>query len=247
MKYFLITFLLFSSYCYSQKQYEFDYLIEYEVTYYKDSVKTKNRPFTEKDKTIKKYYLTNAKKNNYVAVITELDSLKYVMIFIDQNGIFSNVNFLKAELNKAEFINIGCESLKRYQNNFKYQINNYDFLKLNDTVINNKAYSMFKLTSIKPKRKKRKKIGTEYYIIDKETSFHLPILDFSTAYEEWKSKKVLPNGIFFEKYFLDYYGKLVSKERLIKVWKINKKIVIDNDCDYTKNKLKTTNKIFTLF
>lgn len=53
---------IFSSYCYAQKQYEFDYLIEYELTFYKDSIKIKNRPFREKDETIKKYYLTNSKK-----------------------------------------------------------------------------------------------------------------------------------------------------------------------------------------
>lgn len=236
MKLLIIAFILISTYCFSQKQYEFDYLIEYKMTIYKDSIKIKNRKFRKEDKTIKKYYLTNSKKNNYNAVITEQDSLYYKMIFKDENGIYANVIILKSDLNKAEFINIDCKSIFRYQNPYKYQIKNYDFFKLNDTVIGAKNFSMFKLESIKPRRVKRKKLGIKFYIIDKETSFHLPILDFSTAYEEWKKERSLPNGIFKQKYFIDYYGKLSSKEKLINYWKTDKKIVINNDCDYTKKK-----------
>ncbi|QOD61684.1 hypothetical protein H9I45_04335 [Polaribacter haliotis] len=236
MKLLITTFLLISTYCFSQKQYEFDYLLEYEITFYKDSIKIKNRKFRKEDKTIKKYYLTNSKKNNYSAVITELDSLNYKMIFKDENGIYSNVTFLKSDLNKAEFINIDCKNVSRYENPFKYQTKNYDFFKLNDTVISEKTFWMYKLESIKPKKVKRKKLGTEYYILDKGTSFHLPILNFSTAYEEWKKEGNLPNGIFQQKYFIDYYGQLDSKEELINYWKTDKKIVINNDCDYTEKK-----------
>jgi hypothetical protein len=234
MRLLTTIFILISTYCFSQKQYEFDYLLEYEMTFYKDSIK--NQKFRKEDQTIKKYYFTNSKKNNYSAVITELDSLNYKMIFKDEKGIFSAVTFLKSDLNKAEFINIGCKSVTRYKNPFKYQTKNYDFFKLNDTIIDGKNYWMYKLESIKPKRVKRKKLGTEFYIIDKGTLFHLPVLTFSTAYEEWKKEGNLPNGIFQQKYFIDYFGQLVIKEKLINYWKINKKIVITNDCDYTENK-----------
>ncbi|NMH87616.1 hypothetical protein [Flavivirga algicola] len=234
MRFYFIIFFLLSTVCFSQKQYSFDYIIEYELTLYKDSVKIKNRFFRERDKKVKKYYLTNSKKNNYTAVLTELDGLNYKMEFKDQNGIHSNVVILKSDLKKAEFLNIECKSITRYRNPFKYQTKNYDFFKLNDTIINGKSYSLHKLASIKPKRSKRKKLGTEFYIIDKETSFHSPILNFSTAYEEWKTKGNPFMGIFFEKYFIDYFGNLDSKEKLINYWKIDKKIIINNDCDYTK-------------
>lgn len=235
MRFLVIIFLLIANYSFSQKLYEFDYLLEYESTFYKDSIKFKNRKFFKKDETIKKYYLTNSKKNNYVAIVTELDSLNYKIIFKDQNGIYSNATFLKTDLNKAEFINIECKYVHRYENRYKYQTKNYDFFKLNDTVINKKHFSFFKLESIRPKTVKRKKLGTQYYIIDTETAFHLPVLDFSTAYEEWKTDSYLPNGIFLEKYFIDYYGFLHSKEKLINYWKIDKKIVINNACNYTNN------------
>jgi len=54
-------------------------------------------------------------------------------------------------------------------------------------------------------------------------------LYFPTAYEEWKSNKnSIPNGIFIERYQSDYSGKL--KETLINYWKIDKKIVLDDEC-----------------
>lgn len=230
----LITCLLFSTYCFSQKQYEFDYLIEYELTLYKDSIKIKNRPFREKDETIKKYYLTNSKKNNYTTVLTELDSLNFKMAFKDENGIHSNVIILKSDLYKAEFIDINCKDVFKCINPYKYQTKNHAFFELNDTLINRKTYSRYKLESTRPKSVKRKKLGTEFYIIDKTTKFHLPILTFSTAYEKWKTDKTLPNGIFFEKYFIDFYGRLDSKETLINYRKIDKKILIQKECDYTQ-------------
>jgi len=234
MKYFLVVFFLFSTFCYSQKEYKFDYLIEYDFTLYKDSVKIKNRPFRKEDKTIKKYYLTNSKNNDFTAIITEQDSLNYEMIFKDENGIYINLTFLKSDLNKAKLINIECKHVNRFSNPYKYQIKNYNFIILSDTIFNGKSYSQYMLASIKTKRVKRKKIGTEFFIIDKKTRFHLPILRFSTAYEEWKSNKNLPNGIFFERYFIDYYGDLDWREKLVGFWKIDKKIIIQEDCDYTE-------------
>jgi len=227
MKPFLIiTFLLISTFCFSQKQYDFDYLIEYELTTYKDSV----------EKTIKRFYLTNSRRNNYLAVVTELDSLNYTMDFKDENGLSFNVNFLKSDLNKAEFVNIDCDYVRNYHNPFKFRIKEYDFLNLNDTIINGTEYNRYKLTSIKPRKKKRKKLATEFYIIEKKTEFHLPVFYFPTAYEEWKSKKNVPNGIFKERYLIDFYGDLDSKEKLIKYTKIDKKVVIEDECDYTKSK-----------
>ena len=221
----IITVLLISTFCFSQKQYDFDYLIEYELIIYKDSV----------EKTIKRFYLTNSKRNNYLAVVTELDSLNYTMDFKDENGLSFNVNFLKSDLNKAEFINVECDYISRYVNPYKFRTKEYDFVNLKDTLINDIAFARYKLTSIKPKKEKRKKLGTEIYIIDKNTKFHLPVLYFPTAYEEWKSKKNIPNGIFKERLLFEYSGKLSIKEEIVGYHKINKKIIIDPKCDYTKN------------
>ncbi|MFD0990748.1 hypothetical protein ACFQ1R_11620 [Mariniflexile jejuense] len=236
MKHFTITFLFFSTFCFSQKIYQFDYLIEYEITFHQDSIKINDGTLRKVNKTKKAYYLTNSKNNEYHARITEMDSLKNKISFIDNNGVSANVTYLKSGLDEAEFIDIECKNVMRYQSQYKYEIKNYDFIKLNDTVINGKAYDRYKLESVKPKRTKRKKLGIIYYIIDKETAFHLPILDFTTAYEEWKSGSHLNNGLFFERYYIDYYGNLGTKERLINYQKIDKKIVIDDECNYARDK-----------
>ncbi|GAA4962584.1 hypothetical protein [Algibacter aquimarinus] len=224
----LITLILTLStiFCFSQKQYEFDYLIEYKHTFYNDSLT---------EKTISRYYLTNAKKNSYLAVITNLDSLNYQMDFKDENGLSFNVNFLKSDLIKAELINVECDYIWKYRNPYKFRIKEYDFFNLKDTLINGIVYARYKLTSIKPKKEKRKKLGTEIYIIDKNTKFHLPVLYFSTAYEEWRSKKNIPNGIFKERLLFEYSGKLSIKEEIVGYNKINKKIIINAKCDYTEN------------
>ncbi|RKS92492.1 hypothetical protein BC952_2392 [Flavobacterium limicola] len=225
----LLTLLLTisTSFLFSQKKYEFDYLIEFKQTYYKNS---------KSENTISGFYLTNSKKNNYVALVTSLDSTNYKMHFKDENGLSFNVNFKKSDLEKAEFINVNCYYVSNYNNPYKVRIEEYDFFNLNDTIIDETEYSRYKLTSTIPRREKKKKLGTEFYIIDNNTKFHLPLLYFSTAYEEWKSKKNIPNGIFKERHLVDYYGKLFIREKTIGYRKINKTIIIDEECDYTRNK-----------
>jgi len=222
----LLFLTLSTLFCFSQKQFEFDYLIEYKLTFYKDSIT---------EKSISRYYLTNSKKNNYLAVVTNLDSLNYQMHFKDENGLSFNVNFLKSDLNKAEFINVDCEYVRNYRNPFKIRIKEYEFFNLNDTLIDRTEYSRYKLTSIKPKKRKRKKLATEFYIVQNNTTFHLPIFYFPTAYEEWKSKKNVPNGIFKERLLFGFDGNLSVKEELIRYHHINKTIIIDRKCDYTLN------------
>jgi len=238
MKQVLILLFLVSTICHSQKQYVFDYFLEYDLTYFKDSIKIKDHRFYDKTKTSKFYILTNSTDNSYEATITELDTLRYNLVFIENNGIAANVNFFKSEFHQAEFLNLKCEHTGRYVNRYKFQTKHYDFTVLNDTIIKDKTLGRYKLESNKPKRIKRKKLGTAYYLIDKETSFHLPILSHATAYEEWKKEKGLPNGIYTYKYFIDYFGRLHSEQKLISYRKINKKITIDKAC-YDK-KLKIT-------
>jgi len=228
--YLIISILSITNF-YAQKTYEFDYLIEYEFNIFKDSIKIKNQHFYEQDKQIHRYYLTNSKNNDYYAVITEKDSLYYKLVFIDHNGIYSNVEFLKSDLNKAEFINIDCKNVTKTTNPYKYKTKYYDLVSLKDTIINNESFWHYKMTSNKPKKKRKEKIGTTFYIIDKSSNFHLPLLTFSTLYEKWKLNKELPNGLIKEKYYENYYGRLSSNEKLIEYKKIDKKIIIPKKCN----------------
>ncbi|WP_348661910.1 hypothetical protein [Croceibacter atlanticus] len=236
MKYLTILLLLISTYSFSQKHYNFDYLLEYDVTYYKYSEKGGITDTLQNEKTLKKYYLTNSKFNNYKAEITELDTLTYQLIFTDNLGVSLNVTALKKDLDNAEFINVDCKYVKKLSNRFNYQTKHYDFINLNDTLLKDMSYKRYKLTSIKPKRTKRHKLATLFYIIEDSTAFHLPLLIHTTAYNEFNKEHSIPNGIFKERYLVDYDGNLDFRERLISIQKIDKKLVIGDECNYSANK-----------
>lgn len=223
MKALLIFFLSISTFCFAQKEYRFDYMLEYETTIYRDSVIK-----------FKEYYLTNSKMNNYLAVLKEKDSLYYEFFLTDENGIHADAKILKTDFYKAEFINVDCNSVLPYQNPYKHKTKRYDFYNLKDTIINDTAYYHYKMQSNNSRREKSKKVGSEHYIVNKKTAFHLPILRFPTAYEYWKKKKNIPNGIGIDHFSMSYYNELVYQQKLINTIKIETKIIIPKECDYTK-------------
>ena len=224
MKNQFLLFLLFSNYQFSfgQKKYSFDYAIQYNFQA-NDSSKVQNR-----------FYLTNSKDNSYVLQVTEKDDLNYNLFFIDQNGIASTTYLSKKDFFDAEIINLKCDFVSRYRNPFKYQTDNYDFINQKDTLINNISYSMYIIKSNKPKREKRKRLATLHFVVEKNTDFHLPILLEITPYEEWKKERNIPNGIPKQFYFTNYLNNTKTFiYNLVDFVKINRLIIIPNECDYT--------------
>ena len=62
----------------------------------------------------------------------------------------------------------------------------------------------------------------------------LPILEFSTTYEEWKLEKNIPNGIPKEMFLLSFNKKKYSFFHKLKQYaRINKYVTIPEECDYT--------------
>lgn len=235
---FLLTHLfLISTNCFSQKQYEFDHLISYDVTFNKDTVDSKQQSIILKDKVIKRHYLTNSKNNSYYAIVMELDRQNYKIIFREHNNIYSHIASKKTELTQARIINIECLDVFKLHKSYAYKTKHVDFFKLNDTIINNQSLSKYKLAPINPKRAKRKKSWTIFYLLNKATAFHLPMLHSVAAYEEWKSDTAIANGIFTERHFANYNGNIMIKEQLISYRKVDKKIVINGDCDYSDRRL----------
>ncbi|MHA7864635.1 hypothetical protein [Flagellimonas marinaquae] len=233
--FFLLLTLFISHLVFSQKTYEFDHLLEYEVTYFKDSLRKNSRIFRKTDTTYIKKYLTYSQRNNYRAILTELDSLTFMMDFRDYEGVAFRFKILKSVFYENQLFKVPCELVEQYHNPFQYQVKNYDFVTLTDTIVGNKSYYRYKLTSIRPKKIKRLKLATQFYIVDKEAVEHMPLLDFPTAYEEWKTAPNLPNGLLFETHIIDFYGDLDSRERLTDSQTINKRFVINAPCDYSEN------------
>jgi len=235
----ILALMILSKVSYAQKVCEFDYAFEYKETYFKDSIPIKKRVFHEKDTTVDRYYLTNSRQNHYVAIIMDSDSLHYTLNFKDENGIAFVADYLKTDLQNADTIKVKCEHVAPYNNPYKKLIKDYAFTRNKDTLINGTLYEAYQLASYNQKKIKKHKIGVQHTIIARDSIDYLPIFNYSTAYEEWKSERVLPPGLIIERYFIDYYGQLHSRERLTQYYRTRKKLVIDKDCDYTSIKRPT--------
>lgn len=220
MKYFLFIFYFISTTCVAQKEYSFDYYIEYSFKSYVDSTLNK-----------KVIYMTNSRDNSYFAKIEELDEHNFMLEFVAQDHIKSEVEVTKDNLFKAESLTINCNSDLIYKNRYKFRVKTYAYDILPDTLMNNTLLKSYRLKYVGDrKRKKSFSVGTNLYIVKDSTDFHLPILTHSTAFEEWKKEGGIPGGIYKEKIFYDYDDKLSYKFILNNYYPINKKIIIPAEC-----------------
>jgi len=232
-KIFTIIFILLDVVCYSQKLYEFDYIIEYEVSLFKDSIRPKKNRHRVNNNNYKRYYLINSKQNEYFAVIYEKDSLNYQLIFDDhKRKVHSKSIALKSDLNDADLIEMNCKNVFKSMNGLKTK--DYDFLNLKDTLINNKSLSLYKYNLKNQKKRKRKKIGSYYYIIDKSSNFNLPLFVHPNLFEKWQLNNKISIGFIKEKYYKDYYEKLRFTEKFVGFIKTDKKIYIPKSCGLTE-------------
>jgi hypothetical protein len=220
---FFLTFLNITFSTYSQKKYHFDTVLEFDI---------KQCTFNNKKDTID-CFLINSKNNSYVLHVNN-DSLITKFLFIDQNGASVNGQLNSNDFFKAETINNDCNIVRSFTNPYKYQVKNYYYVNLNDTVIDTKSYFHYAIKSNKSlSYKKRKNINTYHYIVEKNNSNFLPFLVSSTSYEEWKKEKNIPNGIPYIIYFEDVEGKITTKMTLKNYIKIDKYFTIPKDCDYS--------------
>lgn len=230
MKGLLLLLILVSSNSVAQKTYIFDHISVYNRAIIQPTEDYKRKIDTNQVKELEIIYLTKKDDNSYFARLSEKDALHYSLNLTDHNGTRLKMTISKNTFNESEVLKAPCKNVSKVTNLFKYQIKNYDFKTLSDTILQNTTYSSYKLISINPKRAKRKKLGTILYIIDKKTADHLPLLPSPTAYEEWKSKKNIPNGLYAEKLQLFYSGATWVKEKMISNHSIKKQIIIDSSC-----------------
>lgn len=237
MKILILLFSLTFVVGHSQKLYEFDYIMEYHaMVYYKKPRKIKNKDHKVTEEFAKGYYLINSEQNEYFGVITEEDSLNYKIVLEDQKrGLFSRAIALKSELNDADMINMDCKGITRLASSLELQRlkkEDFDFVKLKDTTINNESFLHYKfyLKNPKERKRKRKKIGTYHLIIDKSSKFKLPLFRSRYQYEKWILNEKTPMGLIAEVFITDYEGKLVYSEKFIDFIETEKKIYLPKRC-----------------
>ena len=223
----LSLILLISNFALCQTNFQFDYLLEYEFIHYVDSTKSE-----------KKTYLTNSKDNSYNLEITNKDSLTYKLFFLKQDYIRSHINILKKTFQSNINININCKEIFPGSNPNKFQVENYNYIKIDDTL----SFEEYKMVCLRPEKYiKKKNIGYYKLKFDKNLPVHLPNFQFDKLYKEWKKNKNLPNNFVLENSYYDYTGNLIWTEKLINYSKINKEInIITTECGefYLKEILK---------
>lgn len=198
MKLLTYLFCLFAlQTLYSQQVYKFDCEVIYQFYY-----KHKNLRDTRS-------YLINSKDNSYYALKIPVGRRKYRIRLMDYNGLVANQIFKKEELEKPSVL-VALFNANSYINPYKYQINNYDFQKQSDTLVDGKVFKKIKLETTNEELKKNKNIGHNLYIVDQSFNF-LPIFDFATAYEIWKARKNFPNGLLTQFYMYNSKNEVVHE------------------------------------
>ncbi|MFD2550585.1 hypothetical protein ACFSQP_02030 [Bizionia sediminis] len=215
----ILIVLLVPIWGFSQKSFQFDYMLTYENVYVqKDSLK---------DTTV---YLTNAADNSYFISLKDISHTEYELTFTQHDMIRAQVKINKTAFLANKYLNVVCSHVSNHKNTVKKVANNYQFTAVMDTIINNNTYASY---SLKPtystKKRLKHKAGTNLYIINTQIP-HLPMFTHPTAYEKWLSEKRLPHGIPVKKCFKDEKNELYNCETLIRFSSVNKQLVLTGNC-----------------
>lgn len=219
MKLIFNLFALFLSLCVqaqqdSLKHYVVDYKLEYDVIYPQDS--TKNH---------KAIYYINSKRNSFFATARPNKEGKLTIYFTDNDGKSFDGPVTQNDLALIEKTGIAQKTFFDLKNPYKYQINNYDYFAKGDTLINGHKCSAYLLRSTKPKREKRKKFFHEVYYFDTAKKM-APLLIHATAYEIWKARKSVPDGLLVQKDGFTVDNIYAYSERLLTVTQVNFTIIL---------------------
>ncbi|WP_291106329.1 hypothetical protein [Flavobacterium sp. UBA6195] len=223
MRLFIFFLGFMGSFGFSQKQYHFDYALIYD------------NPISVDKETKSDLLLINSKDNSYYTFVSfDKDSIETSFRLIDFKGLVVNSKIKKEVFYKAETLSNECNSVYRFSNIYIYKIKEYDFIKHQDTTINDIVYFHYSIKSNKSLAyQKKKKIEAIHYIVDKNSEKFMPSLYRATEYNKWIETSKLPYGIIKMRYFVNIEGKITFKQELIKLVKINRNITIPEECDYT--------------
>lgn len=229
--FFLGLFFVLSGSVLSQKTYNFDYVLAYDLQVKKG------------DSVLKEYFYTNSKDNSYKMRVVEKDSLNFTVNFFDVLGNHAVVYFSKADFLKATSITVPCKFVK-YHITSNLRTKDYGFASLSDTVINGVSYYHYVLKSKSIEREKRKKLSRAHYIIDKGSSFHLPVFFRTLDVEVWKRERSVLNGIPFVEFVASTVNQEVSTVRkLVKREAISMQLLVPDECDSEKSGKNLSTKI----
>lgn len=224
----LVAYLLLTGfYCQAQdKVYTFDYLLEYDCTYYHYDTPENGKV----SKNFKIYYYINSKDNSYKAELREIDSLDMYMTFREENGNSAHVHFAKKDILNVDVFKILCNNVAHYNYPHSRLTRLYDFTKDKDTIVADKQYGIYTFSVKDPKKRIRKKLSNTTYVIDENIKSHRPLFPYSLNYEIWK-KNQITNGMTVDYKVYNDSDQLSVNFTLVTYRKVTKKVVIPAACN----------------
>lgn len=224
-QFLLFLCFTFSLFCFSQRQYSFDYIIEYDFH------------LTEGFIVQKKYLLTNSLDNSYELCADEIENGYLNVKFKDERGIFALFSMKKEDLFNTLTINLKCDFVQKQIFLKENTIERYVFKINEDTIMDSQNYKLHSLKYKKKWESKRYDRGSAYYIVEKNTDFHLPLSIFSTSFDAWIRNPEIPNGIAKEIFTTNQKGnKKTQIYKLVSYKKINKFVTLPKECDLALRK-----------
>lgn len=209
---FLLFLLMVCHILYSQKSYEFDYVLEYE--YASDD----GEPHNE-------YRFINSKDNGSMLMVWE-EGKDIMMKLITKNGRFYYDKIIKEDF-FVEAISLRCP----YKGDTESKnLKDFDFIKQNDTLINTEKFGYFVINPTNKKDLKKDNLVPIHYIVDNKYNFNHPFFSPSELiFKKWEKGSDVPNGVLKECYS-EESGKKKTLAKLLQIVPVKKIIIVDNNC-----------------
>lgn len=218
---FVLILSLFASVkSFAQKEYIFDYVMDY--AYSNDTMKVP-----------KHYYrFVNSQDNSYILSASE-DGKDNLTLNLYDDGMVYISSITKESFSEVEAISIKCPLALKHQPLKRRKVfKDYTFKKLNDTIINSEVLQHYIFFPLDSKKAKRKDWRTVHYIFKRDSVFSTPVLNpDGIADIFWKNNKsLIPGGFYKECYIAGADGTQTTDERLMQCVPLKKIIFIDDNC-----------------
>jgi len=217
----LLIYLLFQiSVNFAQQSYEFDYVLQYNIS------KRGSSGILEDFYT--RYDFINSKDNSYILTVYDSKEKINMQLLLDTGKVYIG-DIIRDDF-FVEAISLKCPK-NWYKNNSDYE-NLKDFQVINnkDTLINTEIFKRYTVLPLNKKEIKKFNLSPTYYIIDNKYNFNFPVLTpANVLYRKWKKGEKLPNGVVKEIYQNTKDGKKVILQ-LAECMPTRKLILIDDKC-----------------
>ncbi|MCO6149324.1 hypothetical protein [Flavobacterium sp. NRK1] len=217
----LLIYLLFQiSVNFAQQSYEFDYVLQYNIS------KQGSSGILQDFYT--RYDFINSKDNSYILTVYDSKEKINMQLMLDTGKVY--IGDIIREDFFVEAISLKCPK-SWYKNNSDYE-NLKDFQVINnkDTLINTEVFKRYTVLPLNKKEIKKFNLSPTYYIIDNKYNFNFPVVTpANVLYRKWKKGEKLPNGVIKEIYQNTKDGKKVILQ-LAECMPTRKLILIDDKC-----------------